>query len=332
MSVTVTDQTGVVIEHRVITNQKGPAIKLVNCVDAVVRFCCITDIQGVGVSLSNCVRCVVEQVAVRAATVGIEMDNCTECTIDHCRFEDCRDTMSSRPIGSAIRSTRCRQTKITYNCLFTDPATCGAGTGDIIYIGRNEGDESAVTEVSQNIIDGGGEHESGGGIVVDKDSVFVDVSHNVISNSGYYGIGVTGGSHIRITYNRLYSDKTATSHVGLYVRALKDATLDNILITENKVFWRDTHGESKPFTPPRVSGAYTERRNMWMHDWRNESDLPGDWAGFAAPFSRYVNQARNEAEEGSVIEEVDPDKPVYMVWRVVGDDATVVYYGNRRPE
>ena len=120
---------------------------------------------------------------------------------------------------------------------------------DHISLFKSSGTPSAPIEVAFNRIRGG-VSKSGGGITVgDKGGGWIYVHDNVVVTVPNSGIGVAGGSNIRVENNRVDNrgrNAASLTHNAYYVRALSSCS--NITIKGNRGIarlwnWKETRGD-----------------------------------------------------------------------------------------
>lgn len=75
---------------------------------------------------------------------------------------------------------------------------------------------------------------------------------NTLADTGQVGIGVAGGSHIRVLGNVITSGAHPWSNVGLYVWNQGGTACSNIEVRDNRVTWRRADGR---YNPTWVAGS-----------------------------------------------------------------------------
>lgn len=120
---------------------------------------------------------------------------------------------------------------------------------DHINIYKSDGTAQYPIEVSYNRVRGG-TSKSGGGITVgDKGGSWINVHDNVIVTVANSGIGVAGGSNIRIENNRVDNrgkDRSSQTHNAYFVRGISQC--NNITLKGNRGIarlwnWGETNGD-----------------------------------------------------------------------------------------
>lgn len=103
----------------------------------------------------------------------------------------------------------------------------------------------------------GGTYPAGGGIAIaDAGGSYITAENNVLVNPGQYGIAIMGGHHNRIINNKVYSEKTSISNVGVYVwdfYDLKDCS--NNEVSGNRISWTSKAGANNPYWDSNSCGA-----------------------------------------------------------------------------
>lgn len=124
--------------------------------------------------------------------------------------------------------------------------------------------------IANNKFRGGGPSMHGGGIMVGDDcdtsfptrTAYVTVKNNRLVNAGQYGLNITGGSHLTLDSNYVYSADLPWSNMGITVSDgyARGGCTDNI-VTNNKINF--THHDFPPYPYPWASdyncGAFTNR-------------------------------------------------------------------------
>jgi len=108
--------------------------------------------------------------------------------------------------------------------------------------------ESPIT-VKNNRIRGGGPSKTGGGIALgDAGGSHQLVENNLLVNPGQYGIGVAGGTDMRILNNKIYAKRNTFTNVGISVwnQYTRTSGCAMIVVRGNEVNWTNSKGALNP--------------------------------------------------------------------------------------
>jgi hypothetical protein len=156
-----------------------------------------------------------------------------------------------------------------------DPATTTATalirTEDVINTWESKGDPSDPILIAYNRLKGGGSFTGSGIMAGDGGGSNISVIGNRIVDPWNAGIGVAGGSNIRIERNRVFSSLPGLiAGEGFYVRNFSPSACSNITHQNNEINWPPTDwstaGWVQSYWQPagecsNVSGASTNNLN-----------------------------------------------------------------------
>ncbi|MCI0543754.1 MAG: right-handed parallel beta-helix repeat-containing protein [Actinobacteria bacterium] len=119
---------------------------------------------------------------------------------------------------------------------------------DMISIFKSSGTSGSWLRVTGNTLrDNTGQSNSGSGIMLgDAGGSYVLVQGNSLTNPGQAGIGVAGGSNIRVVNNTVSSAQFPWSNVGIYVWNQSGGSCGGIEVRGNTVNWLNSSGQSNP--------------------------------------------------------------------------------------
>lgn len=119
---------------------------------------------------------------------------------------------------------------------------------DMISVHKSGGTpESWLTVRDNTIRDNVGKSTSGSGIMVgDAGGSYILVQGNHLTDPGQVGIGVAGGSNVRVLDNDVKSAQFSWSNVGIYTWDQSSTGCDNIEVRGNTVDWVNESGQSNP--------------------------------------------------------------------------------------
>ena len=120
----------------------------------------------------------------------------------------------------------------------------GGDTEDLISIYKSGGSAASPLRIEYNQFEGTNwSSGSGSGLMLgDAGGRYITAAYNVFVSPGQVGIGVPGGSHIRILKNTIYGARRSQSNVGLYVWNQSGSTCSAIEVSGNKVRWYNASG------------------------------------------------------------------------------------------
>jgi hypothetical protein len=121
---------------------------------------------------------------------------------------------------------------------------------DVINLFQSRGEEQSPILVEDNYVTGDpvkgseGKSENGSGIMLaDGGGAHQVCRRNVVISAGQVGIGVAGGSFIRVEDNLIYGGKSNVSNVGLYVWNQSKQPSSHVAFSRNRVQWTYKEGE-----------------------------------------------------------------------------------------
>lgn len=128
---------------------------------------------------------------------------------------------------------------IINNLIINEPGL--SAPEDSINVYNSHFTELSPLIIRGNKIKGGGPSRSGSGIMVgDYGGSHIIVDGNVLYNTGNCGIGVAGGTFIKVSNNKVYSARSEISNIGMYiwnVSATKGTLCSNINFENNSIDW-----------------------------------------------------------------------------------------------
>jgi parallel beta-helix repeat protein len=114
---------------------------------------------------------------------------------------------------------------------------------DAISMYKSRGTPTDPILISGNFINGGGPSSTGGGIMLgDNGGEYIVATNNILINPGQYGMAISGGKHIQITNNKIYSKRQSFTNVGLYVWNQNPLVCENNIVSGNYVNWTNSKG------------------------------------------------------------------------------------------
>jgi hypothetical protein len=137
---------------------------------------------------------------------------------------------------------------------------------DMISVYKSGGASGSWLTITGNIIkDNTGQSSSGSGIMLgDAGGGYVLVQANKLTNPGQVGIGVAGGTNIRVVSNSVFSAQLPWSNVGIYVWNQSCGSCGAVEVRGNSVDWVNSSGQSNPAWDGGGCGAVAGwNENSW---------------------------------------------------------------------
>jgi len=230
------------ISNIFIDNSSRPCLKLTNCRNIIIERC----------TLGNC------------ADVAIVLYRCRNVTVKNCYISN---------VSTGVYALESQGIKIIDNTImnvngpfprgqmvqFDDVSGAGNRVAnnrfenilghsfaeDAISMYKSRGTPSDAILISGNLIKGGGPSITGGGIMLgDKGGEYIIARDNILVNPGQYGMAISGGKHMQIINNKIYSKKQPFTNVGLYIWNQNPLSCEDNIISGNYVNWTNAKGEA----------------------------------------------------------------------------------------
>jgi hypothetical protein len=241
------------------------SIRLESCKDITITACELHSIE-----LINCDRIAIRNCWVHnSPRVGVTMGGGRQITVEGCRIEQVMtgvyavDAQQVRVIGNFFRNMQGplpRGGAVQFdhvtgeaNVIAGNYAINERGSGhpeDIISIFKCEGTEASPILIENNYLTGdpfaGSEDKSkiGSSIMLgDCGGTHLLCRHNVAISAAQMGIGVAGGTFIRVEDNLVFGARSNVSNNGMYVWNQSKLPSHHITLARNRVSWVNKNGE-----------------------------------------------------------------------------------------
>jgi hypothetical protein len=225
----------------------------------------INDLQLSHITLNHCYNVTIKNCKIGPDTgKAIHLERCANIKIDSCYWSDVRAGVYALQ-SAGIMITNCQGKNMLYGFprggqfVQFDEVT-GALNGvvscrfenilgqsnpeDAISMYKSSGTEASPILIAGNRIRGGGPSKSGGGIMLgDNGGAYQVARDNILVNPGQYGMAISGGDHMQIINNKIYSKQQPFTNVGLYIWAQAGAACSTNTISGNKINWTMASGE-----------------------------------------------------------------------------------------
>ncbi|HEY5140301.1 MAG TPA: hypothetical protein VIJ25_13440, partial [Methylococcales bacterium] len=131
---------------------------------------------------------------------------------------------------------------------------------DAVNLFQSSGTPTSPITINNNCFSGGGPSLSGGGIVTgDWGGANQVVKNNTLINVGQFGIGVAGGTKIKILNNSIYGARqVGFTNIGIYVwNQTSPPSCSDIQVERNRVDYTNSAGENNPYWNAGNCGTVT---------------------------------------------------------------------------
>jgi hypothetical protein len=232
---TIRNKSGVVIENLSISNPNGPCIQVVSSSNVTIRNSEIGPCGSWAVFIDKSSSVTVEGNTIRtdsgkggvyghmSSGVAVLGNSITRSGRNPIQFD--------KVTGSGNR--------IESNTITSSPAE------DMISIYKSGGTSGSWLRIRNNTVKNNtGKSTSGSGIMLgDAGGGYILVQGNKLTDPGQAGIGVAGGSNIRVLSNVVKSDAHPWSNVGIYVWDQYNSSCHSIEVRGNTVDWLNKNGK-----------------------------------------------------------------------------------------
>ena len=201
------------INGDLITGGSVACINLVKCKNIHITNCKLINSTDVGVKLFGCTNITIDYSLITNVSTGVYAISCTQVQV---RNNQMRNMMGPMPRGQFVQFN---QVYGANNRIANNQFENIAGqsrTEDAINLWKCNGSPTDPIAVIANSIRGGGPSSSGGGINLgEQGGSYQTASYNTLVNPGQYGVGISGGTNIKLLNNLIYSESLPYSNVGI---------------------------------------------------------------------------------------------------------------------
>lgn len=216
-------------------------ITLINCSNIHVTQCSFGNATNVGVNMYNCSNITIDYCYFTRLTTGVYATACTGgIVVDHNQFLNMQGPF---PRGQATQFNQCNGTgnSISNNMIQNIDGQCS--TQEIISVYKSNGTAASPIQVNSNWIIGGGPSLTCGGLQLgDNGGSYIYASNNIMVNPGAVGLSVSGGDHITVVNNTVYSSATSISNTGVSVWGQAGYAVTNCTVSGNKIKFYNKSG------------------------------------------------------------------------------------------
>lgn len=237
--VLVSGENGVVVEGLAISNPDGPCVRIVASTDVVVRDSEIGPCGGHAVIVEDSSAVSLERLQIHDSASGVYAVNSRQIVVAQSSFANAgrNFVQFDKVTGSGNRISGNSGQNILG----------GSNAEDFVSIYKSSGTSGSPLRITGNSFRNGGPSSSGSGIMVgDRGGSNIVVKGNTLINPGQAGIGVPGGTNIRVLDNVVYSAAHPWSNVGIYVWNQSSGPCGSIEVRGNRVEWYNAAGNENP--------------------------------------------------------------------------------------
>lgn len=253
-------QSNKIIENIRIVNAPGVAIKLGNARNITIRNVFIDGAGAEAIEMEGATNITIENNLITKATSGVYALSSQNVKVNNNQFVNVRQRIINGQIagrgqfvqfnGVGGTGNEVRNNKGENFADESDPEDCVSlfNTSNVIVSGNTfrggVSQKKKVIQVAPNQFrEVPVSSESGSGIMSgDHDGTNQLIENNTIINTGNVGIGVAGGTNIRVLNNKIYSERNLVSNNPLYVADYSPGVCSNITVRGNRVTWTDKNG------------------------------------------------------------------------------------------
>lgn len=238
----------------------GPvSIHLTNCSDVT-----ITDCDLASVSLALCHRVTIRNCYIHdSPECGVDVYRCDHVLVQGCRIERvasgvyalesqqiqvlgnfARNLMGPFPRGQMAQFNNVTGADNFIRGNYAINEFHKSNHEDVINLFQSKGEKDSPILVEANYLCGDPVHgcegmsKTGSGIMLgDTGGAWQVCRRNIVLSAGQAGIGVAGGSFIRVEDNLIYGQKSDVSNQGLYVWNQSKQPSDHVAVLRNRVSW-----------------------------------------------------------------------------------------------
>ena len=244
----------------------GPvSIHLTHCSDVTITACDLAS-----VTLAHCHRVTIRNCYIHdSPACGVDLYRCDHVLVQGCRIERvasgvyalesqqiqvlgnfARNLMGPFPRGQMVQFNNVTGADNFIRGNYAINEFHKSHHEDVINIFQSRGEKDSPILVEDNYLSGDPVHgcagmsKTGSGIMLgDMGGAYEVCRRNVVLSAGQVGIGVAGGSHIRVEDNLIYGQKSDVSNQGLYIWNQSKLPSDHVAVLRNRVSWIAHDGE-----------------------------------------------------------------------------------------
>lgn len=261
-----------VIRGDSINGDDEPCIQIINCDHIRITHCYCGNSTRVGIYIYQSANIMVDSSYVTNVSTGVYAVDSYAINVHHCEG---KNMVGPYPRGAFVQfnnvsGPRCR---VNYNKF--ENILGESHPEDAINMYKSHGIEKDPIQIIGNCVRGGGPSKTGGGIMLgDNGGSYQVAKDNILVDPGQYGMAISGGDHISIISNKIYSKGRIFTNVGLYIWAQAQADCSFDEISDNQVNWTNSQGEKNDIWDQGNCGEVKGWKTNVPEAQINESLLP----------------------------------------------------------
>jgi hypothetical protein len=226
-----------------------PCISLVNCTNIRITHCKLLNSKTLGVNISNCTSVKVDSSYISNVSTGVYAVDSKSIQV---QYNQMKNMQGPYPKGAFVQFDNVSGGNNRVNNNMLENILGASYPEDAISMYKSNGLSTDPIYVSGNWIRGGGPSKTGGGIMLgDNGGSYQVAAYNRLVNPGQYGVAISGGTHMQIFTNDIYSKSESFSNVGLYYWNQSGLPSSDITISGNKVnFTSGIYGVNNSYVGP----------------------------------------------------------------------------------
>jgi len=252
-----------------ISNTSGSCITLVNCSNITIQNCKLGPSSSIAVDLNNCTNITVTNCSMANVASGLHAYMGSGISFI---YNDVQNVVGPYPRGQMAQFDNVSGTGNRINFNSCDNISGQSNPEDLINIYMSNGTVNDPIQANGNWLRGGGPSLTGGGMLVgDNGGSYQIVENNICVNTGHEGIQIAGGHCITIRNNKVYSQLTSVSGVGVVVAMEPIAPCS---VQNNQINWTRADGLVKNLYNAAASGVVSDWGTNTYDPTLNASILP----------------------------------------------------------
>lgn len=228
----------------------GNSISLTNCVNVTITNCILGPSGGYGIYLKNCTNVTITNCSFEHNYTGVYAENCTGIKVNNNQFTN---VVGGYPRGQYVQFNTVTGAGNEIKDNVGDIAYGALDPQDLINVYKSSGTAASPINISGNKFRHGSYNNTTGGILIgDQDGSYITVQNNTLVNTGHFGIGVAGGTNIKVLNNNIYIRPLNlpgyyANVAGVYVWGQGPGPCNNIDVEGNAVDYDHTPGNGRGY-------------------------------------------------------------------------------------
>jgi len=223
------------------------SIKLVQCTRVTIRNCWIHDSPNCGVDTYQGRDLRIEGCRLERVASGVYALESRDVEVEG---NFARNVQGPYPRGQMTQFNNVMGSKCAVRGNYAINDFGKSHPEDVINIFQSRGEAGGPIVIEDNYLVGDlakgsqGKSKTGSGIMLgDLGGAYELCRRNVILSAGQAGMGVAGGTYIRVEDNLILGGRSDVSNTGLYAWNQSKKPSHDVTVAHNRVHWTDLHGE-----------------------------------------------------------------------------------------